>query len=168
MSKKMKNLRNLLIGTALVGGAFGLYVFMRKKFEKNSLRVRRLINKHTNVLNVYTYDYVSVAAPFVATKDVKKDLISSVYTNRAKKDGEYSRKFLLDGGAGKEYQQIVEFAKELNKVAPQATMVIHVVSASEVKKYASFKENLLNIISLEIDVKVDTEICDGIFEEKVV
>lgn len=168
MEKKV--LCNLLAGVVFVTGVCTLGVALKKQHDKkvkdddavNYLKNRELIDKNTKVLNVYTWDWFLVKVPSFLLKNEKKDSVTVVYTTRAEKASKLDfiseDKFNTEADFVEEYEQIVNFAKELNQVAPGATMVIHVESEEDVNDYIDFKDVLEKEFELVIDVKLSDQV----------
>lgn len=165
MEKKTKNLI-VTIGVS----SFVTALVLKKAQDKNYLRSRGLINKNTKVLDVYTCDYfvenlivLKEVLPLIDKRNGEK---SSVYTTRAKDTvlDVCSEDFEIRNNFEKEYKQILRFAAELNAVAPDAKMVIHVVSNLESDKFEKIKEESA-VKKLDIKIEIDTELTEEIFEE---
>lgn len=180
--------RKLLIDSIFAGSVVLGALYLKNKYEKNFLKIHKLIDKDTEILNVYTADYVSVADKLENVKDEKDGYISVVYTKNAKKEFElntlvenveeeisfdYDFDFDIltemvevERAANKEYAQIARFAFELDKVSPNAKMVIHVATREEANRYFALKKEINDIQPLTISIQINKEILDDLFEEE--
>lgn len=163
---------NLLAGVAIVTGVCALGLVLKKQHDEkvkqddavNFLKNRELIDSNTKVLNVYTWDWYLVKVPSFLLKNERKASETVVYTTRAEKvsklDFISDEAFNTEIDVKEEFTQVVYFAKELNEVAPKATMVIHVESEEDVNRYIHFKEYLESEFEVEfsIEVKISAQV----------
>lgn len=143
-------------------------LFIIKKMSR-SLRYRKLINKNTKVLNIYTADYIENNI-FTNIKDRKNGFESFVYTDRAKEicNIDVFNDKISDENieAVEETLQVKSFIEELSKISINSTAVIHVYSekvANEyVKYFKQYKEKSLCKIKV---LKLNAVSSDNFVEE---
>ena len=73
----------------VVGGCIGSMLYFKRKYDKKYLKIHHLIDENTEILNVYTADYVSVADKIESVVDEKLGNYTIVYTKNAKKEFKY-------------------------------------------------------------------------------
>lgn len=164
MSKK---LRNFTILVAIIGGVSAAAYFLSKYVKKNLLKVKRLISKNTEILNIYTYDYVATVAPFLEAKDSNEGTFASVYTDRAKRESKGCTGERLDKkDIQNEYEQVLRFGKEMLSVSPGAKIVIHTNGEVSNMRFGKIKNDLELETGLEVEVSINNENLSEMFEEE--
>ena len=164
MSKK---LRNFTILVAIIGGVSAAAYFLSKYVKKNLLKVKRLISKNTEILNIYTYDYVATVAPFLEAKDSNEGAFASVYTDSAKRESKGCTGERLDKkDIQKEYEQVLRFGKELLNVSPDAKIVIHTNGEVSNMRFGKIKNDLELETGVEVEVSINNENLSEMFEEE--
>lgn len=157
-----------VIGTAI---SAGIAVWKIKQLT-SSLRYLRIIDKDTKILNVYTYDYVKEIE--IGNEENlggrKNGIISHVYTDRAMNEWIYDifarpkdSTFTEEEFRKSEMKQVEKFAKELNKVAPNATLVIRVATKEEAHHFLTLKVLMQLEEKFSIEIRVLKE--ENIFDE---